>query len=67
MPTRTQKVYFLHLPELERISRNASAIRASTVKVSAATTAHRSKGGQFVTHILTGNAHDGHSWLPTFP
>ena len=33
------------------------------VKVSVATTAHRSKGGQFVTHVaaLPGNPYDGHT------
>ena len=39
------------------------------VKVSVATTAHRSKGGQFVTHIaaLSGNPYDGHTLATVIP
>ena len=39
------------------------------VKVSVATTAHRSKGGQFVTHIaaLPGNPYDGHTLATVIP
>src|SRR5262249_31569063 len=39
------------------------------IKVSVATTAHRSKGGQFVTHIaaLPGNPHDGHTLATVIP
>ena len=39
------------------------------VKVSVATTAHRSKGGQFVTHIaaLPGNPFDGHTLATVIP
>jgi IS5 family transposase len=46
----------------------ASAIRVR-VKVSVATTAHRSKGGQFLTHIaaLPGNPYDGHTLATVIP
>src|SRR5262245_39019430 len=39
------------------------------IKVSVATTAHRSKGGQFVTHIaaLPGNPYDGHTLATVIP
>jgi hypothetical protein len=39
------------------------------IKVSVATTAHRSKGGQFVTHIaaLPGNPYDGHTLAIVIP
>jgi IS5 family transposase len=39
------------------------------VKVSVATTAHRLKGGQFVTHIaaLPGNRYDGHTLATVIP
>ena len=39
------------------------------VKVSVATTAYRSKGGQFVTHIaaLPGNPYDGHTLATVIP
>src|ERR1700736_5672035 len=60
---RGPKVYSLHAPEVECIGKGkAHRPYEFGVKVSVATTAHRSKGGQFVTHIaaLPGNPYDGH-------
>ena len=61
---RGPKVYSLHAPEVERIGKGkAHRPYEFGVKVSVATTTHRSKGGQFVTHIaaLPGNPYDGHT------
>ena len=61
---RGPKVYSLHAPEVECIGKGkAHRPYEFGVKVSVATTAHRSKGGQFVTHIaaLPGNPDDGHT------
>src|ERR1700733_10213265 len=61
---RGPKVYSLHAPEVECIGKGkAHRLYEFGVKVSVATTAHRSKGGQFVTHVaaLPGNPYDGHT------
>ena len=49
---RGPKVYSLHAPEVECIGKGkAHRPYEFGIKVSVATTAHRSKGGQFVTHV----------------
>ena len=61
---RGPKVYSLHAPEVECIGKGkAHRPYEFGIKVSVATTVHRSKGGQFVTHIaaLPGNPYDGHT------
>ena len=55
---RGPNVYSLHAPEVECIGKGkAHRPYEFGIKVSVGTTAHRSKGGQFVTHIaaLPGN------------
>src|SRR5262245_57655712 len=67
---RGPKVYSLHAPEVECIGKGkAHRPYEFGIKVSVATTAHRSKGGQFVTHIaaLPGNAYDGHTLATVIP
>src|SRR5271157_1985863 len=67
---RGPKVYSLHAPEVECIGKGkAHRPYEFGVKVSVATTAHRSKGGQFVTHIvaLPGNPYDGHTLATVIP
>jgi IS5 family transposase len=67
---RGSKVYSLHAPEVECIGKgNAHRPDEFGIKVSVATTAHRSKGGQFVTHIaaLPGNPYDGHTLATVIP
>ena len=67
---RGPKVYSLHAPEVECIGKGkAHRPYEFGVKVSVATTAHRSKGGQFVTHIaaLPGNPYDGHRLATVIP
>src|ERR1700690_3989130 len=67
---RGPKVYSLHAPEVECIGkRKAHRPYEFGVKVSVATTVHRSKGGQFVTHIaaLPGNPYDGHTLATVIP
>jgi IS5 family transposase len=50
---RGRKVYSLHAPEVECIGKGkAHRPYEFGVKVSVATTLHRSKGGQFVTHVV---------------
>src|ERR1700728_3718214 len=64
---RGPKVYSLHAPEVECIGKGkARRPYEFGVKVSVATTAHRSKGGQFVLHAkaLHGNPYDGHTLGP---
>jgi transposase, IS5 family len=61
---RGPKVYSLHAPEVEYIGKGkAHRPYEFGIKVSVATTARRSKGGQFVTHVvaLPGNPYDGHT------
>jgi len=58
---RGKKVYSLHAPEVECIGKGkAHAPYEFGVKVSIATTLHRSKGGQFALHAraLPGNPSD---------
>src|SRR6476620_9310760 len=67
---RGPKVYSLYAPEVECIGKGkAHRPYEFGVKVSVATTAHRSKGGQFVTHIaaLPGNPYDGHTLATVIP
>ena len=67
---RGRKVYSLHAPEVECI-RKGKAHRPYEfgVKVSVATTLHRSKGGHFVAHVaaLPGNPYDGHTLETVVP
>src|SRR3989449_2224445 len=67
---RGPKVYSLHAPEVECIGKGkAHRPYEFGVKVSVATTAHRSKGGKFVTHVaaLPGNPLDGQPLATVFP
>ena len=69
-PSLRQLVDSLHAPEVECIGKGkAHRPYEFGVKVSVATTAHRSKGGQFVTHIaaLPGNPYDGHTLATVIP
>ncbi len=61
---RGRKIYSLHAPEVECIGKGkAHKPYEFGVKVSVATTLHRSKGGQFIAHAkaLPGNPYDGHT------
>jgi transposase, IS5 family len=61
---RGPKIYSLHAPEVECIGKGkAHRPYEFGVKVSVATTLHRSKGGQFIAHVkaLPGNPYDGHT------
>jgi IS5 family transposase len=61
---RGKKVYSLHAPEVECIGKGkAHRPYEFGVKVSIATTLHRSKGGQFIAHVkaLPANPYDGHT------
>jgi IS5 family transposase len=67
---RGRKVYSLHAPEVECISKGkAHAPYEFGVKVSLATTLNRSKGGQFALHAkaLPGNPYDGHTLATIIP
>jgi transposase, IS5 family len=67
---RGKKVYSLHAPEVECIGKGkAHKPYEFGVKVSVATTLHRSKGGQFVAHVaaLPGNPYDGHTLATVIP
>ncbi len=67
---RRRKVYSLHAPEVECISKGkAHAPYEFGVKVSLATTLNRSKGGQFALHAkaLPGNPYDGHTLAKIIP
>jgi IS5 family transposase len=67
---RGKKVYSLHAPEVECIGKGkAHAPYEFGVKVSVATTLHRSKGGQFALHAkaLPGNPYDGHTLAEIIP
>jgi len=67
---RGPKVYSLHAPEVECIGKGkAHRPYEFGVKVSVATTLHRSRGGQFVTHVaaLPGNPYDGHTLATVLP
>jgi transposase, IS5 family len=65
-----KKVYSLHAPEVECIGKgNAHRPYEFGVKVSLATTLHRSKGGQFIAHAkaMPGNPDDGHTLATMIP
>ena len=67
---RGPKVYSLHAPEVECIGKGkAHRPYEFGVKVSLATTLHRSKGGQFIAHAkaLPGNPYDGHTLATVIP
>jgi transposase, IS5 family len=67
---RGRKVYSLHAPEVECIGKGkAHRPYEFGVKVSLATTLHRSKGGQFIAHAkaLPGNPYDGHTLAAVIP
>ena len=64
------RVYSLHAPEVECIGKGkAHCPYEFGVKVSIATTLHRSKGGQFALHAkaLPGNPYDGHTLATIIP
>jgi transposase, IS5 family len=67
---RGKKIYSLHAPEVECIGKGkAHAPYEFGIKVSVATTLHRSKGGQFALHAkaLPGNPYDGHTLAGIVP
>jgi transposase, IS5 family len=67
---RGRKVYSLHAAEVECIGKGkAHRPYEFGVKVSVATTLHRSKGGQFIVHVkaLPGNPYDGHTLAAVIP
>jgi IS5 family transposase len=67
---RGRKIYSLHAHEVECIGKGkAHAPYEFGVKVSVATTLHRSKGGQFALHAkaLPGNPYDGHTLQAVVP
>ena len=67
---RGKKIYSLHAPEVECIGKGkAHRPYEFGVKVSVATTLHRSKGGQFIAHVkaLPGNPYDGHTLATVIP
>jgi IS5 family transposase len=64
------RVYSLHAPEVECIGKGkAHRPYEFGLKVSIATTLHRSKGGQFIAHAkaLPGNPYDGHTLATVIP
>src|SRR5271170_7178155 len=65
-----KKLYSLHAPEVECIGKGkAHRPYEFGVKVSIATTLHRSAGGQFIAHAkaLPGNPYDGHTLATVIP
>jgi IS5 family transposase len=67
---RGQKIFSLHAPEVECIGKGKPHKPYEFgVKVSIATTLHRSKGGQFALHAkaLPGNPYDGHTLAQIVP
>src|SRR5580692_7188158 len=67
---RGQKVYSLHAPEVECMGKGkAHRPYEFGVKMSLATTLHRSKGGQFIADAkaLPGNPYDGHTLATVIP
>ena len=67
---RGKKVYSLHAPEVECIGKGKPQRPYEFgVKVSVATTLHRSKGGLFVAHVkaLPGSPYDGHTLASVIP
>jgi IS5 family transposase len=70
LPSTGPRVYSLHAPEVECIGKGkAHKPYEFGVKVSLATTLHRSKGGQFALHAkaLPGNPYDGHTLAEIIP
>ncbi len=70
LPSTGSKVYSLHAPEVECIGKGkAHKPYEFGVKVSIATTLHRSKGGLFALHAkaLPGNPYDGHTLATVIP
>jgi hypothetical protein len=68
--TSWERVYSLHAPEVECIGKGkAHRPYEFGVKVSLATTLHRSAGGQFIAHAkaLPGNPYDGHTLATVIP
>jgi transposase, IS5 family len=68
--TEGRKIYSLHAPEVECIGKGKAHMPYEFgVKVSLATTLHRSKGGQFAIHAmaLPGNPYDGHTLKDVIP
>ena len=67
---RGRKIYSLHAPEVECIGKGkAHRSYAFGVKISLATTLHRSKGGQFIAHVkaMPRNPYDGHTLATVLP
>lgn len=67
---RGPKVYSLHAPEVECIGKGKPHKPYEFgVKVSVATSVQRSRGGQFIAHVmaLPGNPYDGHSLARVIP
>ena len=67
---RGRKIYSLHAPEVECIGKGkAHRPYEFGVKVSLATTLHRSRGGQFIAHVkaMPGNPYDGHTLVTVLP
>jgi len=67
---RGRKIYSLHAPEVECIGKGkAHRPYEFGVKISLATTLHRSKGGQFIAHVkaMPGNPYDGHTLAAVLP
>ena len=67
---RGKKVYSLHAPEVECIGKGkAHRPYEFGVKVSIATTLHRSRGGRFIAHAkaLPGNPYDSHTLKTVIP
>ena len=67
---RGPKVYSLHAPEVECIGKGkAHRPYEFGVKVSVVTPLHRSRGGQFIAHVvaLPGNPYDGHTLATVIP
>src|SRR5271165_6200206 len=67
---RGPKVYSLHAPEVECIGKGkAHRPYEFGVKVSVVTTLHRSRGGQFATHVaaLPGNPYHGYTLATVIP
>ena len=67
---RGRKIYSLHAPEVECIGKGkAHRPYEFGVKVSLATTLHRSKGGQFIAHVkaMPGNPYHGHTLATVLP
>ena len=70
LPSTGSKVYSLHAPEVECIGKGKTHKPYEFgVKVSIATTLHRSKGGLFALHAkaLPGNPYDGHTLATVIP